>query len=176
MKKIIFVLIAVLLLNLGLVNAITEQEIIEAKSLIDSKADCKNLSNSQLEIIGEYSMEQMHPGKAHEFMHKMMGFEEGSDSEEQFHINMARTIYCSQGGIMAGGMMGMMPIMMNIIGGGIMGGQNVQASMMGSLGYGFGYWNFINILLAILLIGLILLVYLWIIKLWKNLKNNGDKK
>ena len=49
----------------------------------------------------------------------------------------------------SGGMMGMM----NMMGGGMMGGQNVQGSMMGNWGYGFGYWNFINILCIILLIG-----------------------
>ena len=155
MKKIISVLIIVLLLNLNLANAITQQEIKEAKSLIDSKADCKSLSDSQLEIIGEYEMELMHPGDSHEAMHKMMGIKEGSEAEKQFHINMAKTIYCGEGGMMGGGMMNM---------------------MMGNYGYGFGYWNFINILYIILLIGLIILVYLWVIKLWKNVKNKGGKK
>src|SRR3989339_2073864 len=114
MKKIIFVAIVVLLLNLGLANAITQQEIKEAKGLIDSKVDCKSLSDSQLEIIGEYEMELMHPGESHELMHKMMGLKEGSEAEKQFHINMAKTIYCGEenvfgsGGMMGGGMMGMM--------------------------------------------------------------------
>ncbi len=164
MKKIISVLIIVLLLNLNLANAITQQEIKEAKSLIDSKADCKSLSDSQLEIIGEYEMELMHPGDSHEAMHKMMGIKEGSEAEKQFHINMAKTIYCGESGMMGGGMMSMM-----------MGG-NMNYGMMGNYGYGFGYWNFINILYMILLIGLIVLVYLWVIKLWKNMKNKGGKK
>src|SRR3989344_1846684 len=175
MKKILLLILGiVLLLNLGLVNAATQQELDEVKNLIDSKVDCKNLSDSQLEIIGEYYMEKMHPGESHELMHKMMGLEEGSEAEKQFHINMAKTIYCgeSSGMMGSGDMMGMMSMM----GGGMMGGQNVQGSMMGSGGFGFGYWNFINILYIILLIGLIILVYLWIIKLWKNIKNKGDKK
>src|SRR3989304_3985909 len=111
MKKIIFTAIIVLLISLSLVNAVTQQELNEARSLIDSKADCKNLSSSQLEIIGEYYMEQMHPGESHKLMHKMMGLEEGSEAEEQFHINMAKTIYCNEdtGGMMgSGGMMNMM--------------------------------------------------------------------
>ena len=162
MKKIIYVIAVILLLNLSLVSAITQQEINEAKSLIDSKADCKSLSNSQLEIMGEYYMEQMHPGESHELMHQMMGLREGSEAEEQFHINMAKAIYCGEtnafgsGGMMGGGMMSMM-----------MGG-NMGYGMMGNYGYGFGYWNFLNALYALLLIGLIILVYLWIIKLWKN--------
>ena len=164
----------ILLLNLSLVSAITQQEINEAKSLIDSKADCKSLSNSQLEMMGEYYMEQMHPGESHELMHQMMGLKEGSEAEEQFHINMAKALYCGEtnafgsGGMMSGSMMNMM------MGGNMMGGQNVQSGMMqgmmGNWGYGFGYWNFVNVLYLILLIGLIILVYFWILKLWKNMK------
>jgi len=163
-------MIVALLLNLNLANAITQQEIKEAKSLIDSKADCKSLSDSQLEIIGEYYMEQMHPGESHELMHKMMGIKEGSEAEKQFHINMAKTMYCNEGtGMMGAGMMsgGMMNMMM---------GGNMGYGMMGNYGYGFGYWNFVNILYIILLIGLIILVYLWILKLWRNMKNKGSKK
>ena len=158
MKNKMFVIIFILLLNLGLANAITQQEIKEAKGLIDSKVDCKSLSDSQLEIIGEYEMELMHPGDSHEAMHKMMGLKEGSEPEKQFHINMAKTIYCGEsGGMMGGGMMNMM-----------MGG-NMGYGMMGNYGYGLGYWSFVNILYIILLIGLIILVYLWILKLWKNM-------
>src|SRR3989339_870163 len=100
MQKIFSIISLVLLLNLSLVSAITQQEIDEAKSLVDLNVDCKNLSDSQLEILGEYYMEQMHPGEAHELMHKMMGLQEGSEAEEQFHINMAKTIYCGEGGAM----------------------------------------------------------------------------
>ncbi|MBI3033626.1 hypothetical protein HYY72_00510 [Candidatus Woesearchaeota archaeon] len=166
MKKIIFAMMVTLLLNLGLVSAITQQEINEARSLIDSKADCKGLSDSQLEIIGEYYMEQMHPGEAHELMHKMMGIKEGSEAEKQFHINMAKTIHCNEdtGGMMGGGMMSMMM------------GSNMGYGMMGNYGYGFGYWNFLNVLYVILLVGLIILVYLWIIKLWKNMNIKSGKR
>ena len=151
----------ILLLNISLANAITQQEIKEAKSLIDLKVDCKSLSDSQLEIIGEYSMELMHPGESHEAMHKMMGIKEGSEAEKQFHISMAKTIYCGESeGMMEEGMMNMM-----------VGGSN----MMGSTGYGYGYSGVVNILFVILLIGLIILVYLWIFKLWKNIKNEFKK-
>ena len=82
MRKTILVIFAVLMLALSFVNAITQQEIKEAKNLIDSKADCKSLSDSQLEIIGEYEMELMHPGESHELMHQMMGIKEGSETEK----------------------------------------------------------------------------------------------
>ena len=77
---------------------------------------------------------------------------------------MAKRLYCNEdvGGMMGGGMMNMM-------------GNNMMGSgMMGNWGYGFGYWNFFNILYAVLFIGLIVLVYLWIIKLWKDFY--GKKK
>ena len=160
MKNRAFVIFLILLLNLSLANAITQQEIKEAKSLIDSKASCKSLSDSQLEIIGEYYMEQMHPGESHELMHQMMGIKEGSEDEKQLHINIAKAIYCGEANAFGSG---------GMIGGGMM-------NMMGSnmMGYGmignYGYWNLINILYVILLIGLIVLVYLWIIKLWKSMK------
>src|SRR3972149_10079292 len=126
MKKAIFIIVVItLLLNLSLANAATQQELSEAKSLIDSKVDCKSLSDSQLEIIGEYYMEQMHPGEAHVLMHEMMGLEEGSNAEEQFHIQMARVLYCGESGgmngMMGGGMMPMMDMMT--------GGLNFQGGM-----------------------------------------------
>ena len=158
MKKVLFIMAIILLLNLGLVSAINQQEINTAKSLIDSKTSCKSLSDSQLEIMGEYYMEQMHPGESHELMHQMMGLKEGSEDEEQFHINMAKAIYCGEenvfgsGGMMSGGMMGMM-----------MGG-NMGYGMMGNnpFGYGYGYWSFWNIVWLLLWIGLIVLI-VWLI-------------
>ena len=158
MKKVLFIMAIILLLNLGLVSAINQQEINTAKSLIDSKTSCKSLSDSQLEIMGEYYMEQMHPGESHELMHQMMGLKEGSEDEEQFHINMAKAIYCGEenvfgsGGMMSGGMMGMM-----------MGG-NMGYGMMGNnpFGYGYGYWSFWNIIWSLFWIGLIVLV-IWLI-------------
>ncbi|MEK6983845.1 MAG: hypothetical protein AABX33_04695 [Nanoarchaeota archaeon] len=159
MKKIMFVLAVILLLNLSLANAhITQQEINEVKSLIDSKADCKSLSDHQLEIMGEYYMEQMHPGESHELMHKMMGLKEGSEAEEQSHINMAKAIYCGEanafgsGGMMGGGMMGM--TMNKIMGYGMMG--SYPASYAHS---NYGYWN----ILWVLLFATVIFLIVWII-------------
>ena len=168
MKKILLLILGiVLLLNLSLVNASTQQELNEAKNLIDLKVDCKNLSDSQLEIIGEYYMEQMHSGESHELTHKMMGLTEGSEAEEQFHINMAKTLYCGGSMNMMGseGMKGSMNMMNK---------QNSQMNMM--QGTMMENWNFVNVLYIILLIGLIILVYLCVIKLWKNIKGIGGKK
>ena len=160
----------VLVLNISLALA-HEHNFAETKQLIDSGIGCDKLTDEQLEAIGDYYMEQMHPGEAHEMMDKMMGGE-GSESLRQVHINMAKRLYCNEdiGGMMgSGNMMGVM----NMMGGGMMNWQATQTNMMGNWGY-FGYWNFLNILYIILLIGLIVLVYLWIVKLWKD--SYGKKK
>ena len=158
MRKILLLIAGiVLLLNMGLVNAVSEQEINEAKGLIDSKTDCKSLSDSQLEVIGEYYMEQMHPGESHELMHKMMGLTEGSETEEQFHINMAKTIYCGEGGTMGGGMMGMM------MGGNMMGSGGMTGyGMMGGYPAYYGYNSLLGILWLVFLVGAIALI-IWLI-------------
>ncbi len=164
---------SMLLLNVSLVSA-HEHNFAETKQLIDSGIGCDKLADEQLEAIGEYYMEQMHPGEAHEMMDKMMGGE-GSDTLKQMHIQMARRLYCNEdvGGMMGGGMMNMM-MGSNMMGSGSMG--MMGSGMMGNWGYGFGYWNFINILYIILLTGLIILVYLWILKLWRNIQSKGGKK
>lgn len=116
---------------------ITPAEMAEAKRLVDSNASCASLSEDQLELIGEYIMELMHPGEAHELMHRMMGLVEGSPEEKAFHVLMARNMYCGQGTGMMGMMMGgygyaMGPGMM-----GYYGAPNGTGGMMG--GYGPGY-------------------------------------
>ena len=161
MKKILFIICMIFLLGVGIVFA-HEHNFAETKQLIDSGISCDKLSDEQLEAIGEYYMEQMHPGEAHELMDKMMGGED-SESLRKMHINMAKTIYCNESGMMGSGeMMGMM----NMMDGGMMG----SGEMMGNSGSVFGYWSFINILYIILLIGVIILVYIWIVKLWKSMK------
>ncbi|MBI2661331.1 SHOCT domain-containing protein [Candidatus Woesearchaeota archaeon] len=133
MKKITLIL-AIFLFGIAAVLAQEshDSEIEEGKGLVESKISCDKLSNEQLEAIGDYYMEQMHPGEAHEIMDNMMGGE-GSESLKQFHINMAKTIYCGEsGGMMgSGGMIGMM----NMMGGGMMG------SYPSGYSYANGYWN-----------------------------------
>ena len=161
-KTIIFILIFIL--GAGIAVAQLDQYA-ETKKLIDSKLDCSKLSEKQLESIGDYYMEQLHPGTAHKAMEQMMGGE-GSESLRLMHIAMARRLYCNDYsgsanyGIMSGGMMNMM------MGKGVVGNNMMGYGMMDN--YGYSYWSFISLLYAIFLIGLIVLVYLWIIKLWKD--------
>ena len=153
MKKIFFAL-----LFAGLLFA-TGSGIEKGRELVESNASCANLSNEELESIGDYVMELLHPGEQHEFMDRMMGGE-GSESLKQAHINMAQRFYC--GGTAYGGMMGS----------GMMGGRMFQdyAPAMHSYQpfiYGF---TVIDVLLIILLIGLIIIVYLTIIQSFQRKK------
>ena len=169
MKKILMLYSLIALLSVGIVFSHGEDELADAKQIIENKVPCSELTEDQLEHMGDYYMEQMHSGEAHELMDKMMGGE-GSESLRQMHIAMAKRIYCDDTSGMANyGMMGMMGGgMMNMM----MGGGNMigLGGMMGNWGYGFGYWNFVNVLYLILLIGLIILVYFWIIKLFRGSK------
>ncbi len=164
--KVSLVISIILILNINLLVLGREADFDEAKKLIDAKTSCNSLSDNQLELIGEYLMEQMHPGDAHEFMHNMMGLQEGSKEEEQFHINLAKAMYCGDNSNTEtfSGMMGMSKMM------GFGGMMNM--GMFGNYGYGFGYSSLINFLYILLLVGLIMLVVVLIIKFWQR----GAKK
>ncbi len=160
---IILVNILMLSLVITLTSVSAHGNFNETKQLIDSGISCKELTNEQLEEIGDYYMEQMHPGESHELMHNMVGGE-NSETTKLMHINMAKSIYCGENVGMAG-MMGMMSG--DMMGSGMMTGNVVGNS--GNMMYGYG-WNIYNLLYLILLIGLIILVILIIIKLIRDLK------
>ncbi|MEW5996367.1 MAG: hypothetical protein AB1657_02105 [Candidatus Micrarchaeota archaeon] len=147
------------------VSAVSQSELLEAEQLINSSISCSAMTDEQLELVGEYMMEQMHPGTAHTLMHRMMGLEEGSEEEELFHINLAKNMYCGDSG--AGYMMGM-----GMMGGGMMGTGGAYGMMPYGygMGYGYGIWD---ALVLILLLGLIVLVLLLIWKTWKEIGKGG---
>ena len=69
MKKIFSLLAVVLLvLSTSFVLAIEEETFVIAEGIIKQKTSCDALTGDQLEIIGDYFMEQMHPGEWHEIM------------------------------------------------------------------------------------------------------------
>lgn len=157
----------------------------KAEKLISSGVSCENLTDEQLEMIGEYYMEMMHPGRAHELMDQMMC---GSDRncESAMHIYMARMVYCGEYAGMGMMSMGVMPMM---YGGGSMMMQTayypdsssafwngMHGWMMGSTSH--FYWGFAGILYLLLLAGLVVLVYLGIMRLWRNTnhENNANSK
>ena len=104
MKKIVLAILVfgVLLLvsATASANGDHQSEIEEGMNLVESEVGCDELNDEQLEAIGEYLMEQMHPGESHEAMHEMMGIEEGTEYHEQFHVDFARMLYCGDGGVM----------------------------------------------------------------------------
>ena len=118
------------------------QEISEGKQLVDSRASCSSLSSGQLEAIGEYIMEQMHPGASHELMHQMMGIQDGTPEHEAVHIQMAEMMYCGNSagttanGLSYTGMMGgyMSEMMASMMGNGIYAGG--MMGMMNGIGLG----------------------------------------
>jgi len=183
-----------LLLSVSLVSA-HEHNFAETKQLIDSGISCDKLTDEQLESIGDYYMEQMHPGEAHEMMDQMMGGE-GSESLRQVHINMAKRLYCNEnvGGMMGGGMMGMMmgnnttgsgmmgmmPMMMDMMGGNMMGQQTPQTNMMGTnmMSGSFGgsswwLWSVVGMLFWIALLVALILLIIWLYKKVAGQATNG---
>ena len=150
-KALLFVIGLVLLLNISSVLAY-EHNLAETKQLIDSEIGCDKITDEQLEAIGDYYMEQMHPGESHELMDNMMGGE-GSESLKQVHINIAKRLYCNENVYIGYGMMGSGG-MMSMMGRGMMG------SYPASYDYSnYGYWNIFWILLSTAVIFLIV----WII-------------
>ena len=157
MRRIISISVLFLILSLSIMSvyAINQDELNQAKTLIDSNISCNKLTNDQLEIIGEYFMEQMHPGEAHELMHKMMGLQEESEAEEQFHISMAKTVYCEE----SGGMM---------MGNNMMSSGGMGSGMMKNYPAYYDYNSFWNISWLVFLIGIIALIIWFIYKFTKK--------
>ncbi len=163
MKKIILIGLFVIWFSFVVIAQEEEHDFTNAKQLIDSKISCNSLTNEQLEIIGDYYMEQMHPGEAHEYMDKMMGGE-GSESLKQVHINIAKRTYCNEnvGGMMGGG---------GGSGGGMMGRgmmgnnyyQNPQGNSINQKSF-FGFQIFFYVILILIIIVLSLVVLLLINK------------
>jgi len=139
MKRILLVF-GILLLGMAFVSANGDHasEIEEGRELAESGISCDELSDGQLEAIGEYLMEQMHPGEAHEAMHEIMGMEEGTEYHERVHVDMAKMMYCGENVMMGSGMMGSCGMMGDMMGsgmigsGGMMGMMSMKDNMMGS--------------------------------------------
>ncbi len=131
-------------------------EIEEGRELLNSGIGCDKLTDEQLESLGEYYMEQMHPGEAHEIMDEMMGGE-GSERLKQVHVQIAKRLYCNESGI--GGMMNMM-----------MGNNMMGSGIMIKYPGNYNYASSWNLLWLFFLIGVIALI-IWLI--YKFTKKSG---
>ena len=177
-----------------------QQEEQEGKFFLDSLNNktvvCSQLEDADFEKIGEYFMGQsIGDTSEHIAMNEMMKSMMGEQGEEQMHIAMGKRMSnCEPGIPMPQNMMNgsMMPMMMNMMGSGMMGGQNptqanlaqgMGSGMMGNNAFGFGmpflnygYFSAWNILYALLLVGLVALVFLGVFKLWKDVNKKEARK
>ena len=144
-------LVVIILLNINFVIADSE-EFEKAESIVKQKIPCNQLSESDLEIIGDYYMEQMHPGELHEIMDERMGGE-GSESLRQVHISIAQSFYCGNSGMMSNGMMN---TMMNR--GGMMGYNYVNTNLNNNYSNNLNPFSFIIIFLVLIILVLIILL------------------
>ena len=136
----------------------------EALGIIESQKECGELTDSEFELLGDYYMELMHPGEAHEAMDAMMGGE-GSESLRLMHTRMGQNFYCGDAdGYGSSGMMG--SGMMNMMGGGMMGSYGMMGSSYGMMGSGWSVWG---VLYTLLFIGLIVVVFLLAALLYKKI-------
>jgi len=168
MKKIFSLLAVVLLvLSTSFVLAIEEETFVIAEGIIKQKTSCDALTGDQLEIIGDYFMEQMHPGEWHEIMDERMGGE-GSEILRQVHISIARSFYCGEDGIMSAGMMNMM---MGRTGFGMMNGVNNGGgwNMMDYYG-GYGFMGFFGWIFMLLILVALVLFIIWLVRQLQNPK------
>ena len=157
------VLLLVLSLSISFALASEEETFAIAEGIVKQKTSCDALTEDQLEIIGDYLMEQMHPGEWHEIMDERMGGE-GSENLRRVHIRIARSFYCGEYGIMSAGMMNMMMgRSFNINQGG---GWN----MMGYYG-GYGFMGFFGWIFMLLILVALILLIIWLVKQLQNPKH-----
>jgi uncharacterized membrane protein len=163
-NKIMMALFGLALLGLGFAD-----EFDGARQLIASNVSCDKLDSGQLEAIGDYLMEQMHPGPSHQAMEDMMGGD-GSENVRRAHIQMAEVLYCGRTNttLTFGAMLGMMPFIGRYSGGGMMGFGGYGQGMMG---YGYGGAGYmVEILFGLLVFCVLALALFW---LYKNLSGSG---
>src|SRR3989344_1590476 len=168
--------LAIYVLALALIAAGTAaagEEFAEAQSLIEQNIGCSELTDTQLEIIGDYYMEQMHPGELHKIMDERMGGE-GSESLRLIHIRIAESFNCGQSEQLPAGMMN------TLMGRGpqSMMGQGYSGSSFGMMGYAnsslFAFQLFSIFMWIIIIAGAAFLLW-WMIKLAERRNISGKK-
>ena len=162
MKKIALLIILLVTMSIASVHGQENQEdFSRALEIIENKVPCENLTDSDFDILGDYYMELMHPGEAHEQMDAMMGGE-GSESLEIMHINMGKRFYCDDYSYARGGLMGA-----GIMGGRMMGSYGFGNTGMMQFPYTSGFWSgysILNIVMLVLFLAALVLLIVWLYK------------
>ena len=141
--------LVILVASITLVYASEEEIFMQAEEIIAQNISCDALNETQLEILGDYYMEQMHPGELHEIMDERMGGE-GSESLRRVHINMGLSFYCRDSNYFSRGnmMMGMMGYR-GMIGNSYYGSKN---TLLGIFGMFIAFLAIVILVLFIILI------------------------
>jgi putative membrane protein len=145
-----------LVFSAGQAQVYGSAEEIEGKTIWEKlqakQLECKDLTNSNFELLGEYFMGQT-AGDSHESMNKMMVQMMGEKGEEQMHIAMGKRLSgCDSNAAMRGGG-NYMPALSAVEGMGY-GWDNMMA---GWGGFGLG-WLFMLPFWALLILGVIALI------------------
>ncbi len=196
MKKIISLLL-LLLVSVSFSFAHTDHsehgDFEQAEAIVNAQIPCSDLTDDQLEIVGDYLMEQMHPGERHSIMDDMMGGE-GSESLRGMHIQLARSIYCTGNAdtvvskdkddvtdMVSGGMMSSKGAEPGMMGGAMMGmmegssASGYQMSTMGLFGMGVA-WLVYMALLAFIFAVIFWWTYNFMVAKKSNKKSNKKKQ
>jgi len=115
------------------------------------QVECKNLTNDNFEVLGEYFMGQM-AGSSHEVMNNMMVWMMVEEGESQMHITLGkRSSGCDTNALFPSGYG--IPMMWWMMGG----GGNPMMGYGGWGGFGFG-WIFMIIFWILIILGVVALV------------------
>jgi len=136
----------------------------KAEAIINAEIPCEQLNEEDLEMVGDYIMEQMHPGELHEIIDERMGGE-GSESLRLAHINIAKVHYCDNYEDYGNNYNMMKNKYYNNINGGMM-----NMMFWNNIGYGFG-WMFIMMLFWIVVIIGVIALIVWLVLTLTNQNN-----
>ncbi len=155
MKKIIFVIIAVLIFITPVFAATTDDET-AGKAIWDKlqakQTTCVNLVDKDFELLGEYFMGEM-TGTAHESMNQMMISTMGQSGEEQMHVVMGKRLSgCDPTAAIPLSGYSFMPMMNMMLGFGSYFG---RYGMMGNFGFNNVSWWGMGL-------GWLLMIFFWL--------------
>ena len=142
----------------------TASEEVEGKEIWEKlqakQLECKNLTDRNFEVLGEYFMGQsIGNTQRHALMNQMMASMMGEQGEEQMHIVMGKRLSgCDPNAQVPQNGWGFMPMMWMTGGGGNpMMGYGGWGNMMGWGGFGIFGWIFMIIFWVLIIIGVIAL-------------------